>query len=207
VPKTPFVFAPAKGHLANISLEIVRELGEEDVERLRSREVKPVYGPPPIRFLSARHRFQARALAAGKSVHEVAELTGVSVQLIYGLQKDQSFIELVSVYESQITDGYVEEEKRLYEKLLVAGETALDDMQGRLEGEPAQSQVPFGELRKTVELTMDRTVAPPKSADRRTDPPVAVTLNFGRTLTPREELQELKDVSPALPAPETTNPE
>jgi hypothetical protein len=197
----PFVYAPIKGHLANVSLEIVRELDLDDVQALRSREIRPHYAPPPVRVLSARHRYQARLLAAGKGVPEVAELTGVSNALIHGLQKDQSFIDLIATYEAQITDGYVDDEKRIYEKLLVVGETALDEMQSQLDGQSPTTKVPYGELRKTVELAADRTVAPPKSTDSRHTAPAFVTLNFGRTLTPRE----IVDVSPspALPAPAT----
>lgn len=173
---------PRGGALSVLNFEIIREVPRDELMKLVNL---PALAPPPIKTLSARHRRQAQLLAEGKPPAVVADALGVTPQRISQLLKDPSFVQLIAEYEDEIKERFFAEQERLQAKLLVAGETALDEINNRLEGDKPSSEVPYGELRKTVEMAMDRTVAPPKTANNQQAPPPTITLNFGRTLTPR----------------------
>lgn len=181
---------PQRGALSVLTIEVERELTREDLLDLVQL---PSVGPPPIKVLSARHRRQAQLLAEGKSVEIVAQALGTTSARLYQLKRDPTFAALIAEYADQIQERFFKENERLQEKLLAAGETAIDEINHRLEGGKPESDVPYGELRKTVEMAMDRTVAPPKTAINQPQPPAQITLNFGTKLKPRTINQDGQD--------------
>jgi len=172
---------PKRGALRTLSLEVERELTHEDLLVL---ETLPGNGPPPLKSLSARHKRQAQLLAKGLSPQVVAEALGTTPQRVYQLMKDPAFNELVAIYSDQFHEESLEDEKRYQEKMRAVGETSLDIINDRLEGTPDEVRISTSELRQLATMAADRTVAPPKIQDPKSNIPQNITLNFGTTLNP-----------------------
>jgi hypothetical protein len=56
-----------------------------------------------------------------------------------------------------------------------------------MEDDKRRQSLPMGEIRKIAEFAMDRTVAPMKTAAVSTQPPTAVTINFGTSLRSHDD--------------------
>lgn len=177
---------PRRGALSTLSLEIERELTEEDLVQLR---FMPGNAPPPLKKISARHRRTAIMVAQGKEDIVIADALGYTTARISQLKKDDSFMDLVARYEAQIHEGMVEDEQRFQDKLRSAGEQAIDELNERLEDPERIKRISTSELRQIVTVAADRTVAPPKAIINAPTPPANITLNFGRELKPREGIE------------------
>jgi hypothetical protein len=178
---------PKRGALRTLSLEIERELTEQDLLTLQTL---PGNGPPPLKFLSARHKRQAQMLARGLSPQIVAEALGTTPQRIYQLQRDPAFKELMAIYEDQIHEESIDDEQRFQGRMRAVGETSLDLIGDRLEGIQDDIRISTSELRQLATMAADRTVAPPKVTSPNSNIPQNITLNFGTTLKPPKTINQ-----------------
>src|SRR5688572_13701509 len=90
--------------------EIDRELGAEDILRLATDPTIGRVGPPVIQKLKDNHHAIARYLASGRTVHETAELTGMTPQRVGDLERtDPAFGELLAYYRDQVKVAGVDE--------------------------------------------------------------------------------------------------
>ena len=176
---------PSRGAISTLSLEVERELTEEDLVELR---FFPDNSPPPLKTISARHRRTAMMVAEGKLDIHVADALGYTPARVRQLKQDPSFRELVAYYTDQIHEGSLGDEVRFQEKLRSAGEQALDELNDRLEDPNRIKGIATAELRNIVTVAADRTVAPPKAIANAPMAPAHITLNFGTKLTPKEKI-------------------
>lgn len=184
-------FIPLRGAIgAPLVLEVTRELTPADIARLQAGDM-PKVGVPIVQKLRAIHHRQAQLLASGRTVAETSAIVGCTSQRLVQLQKDPSFMELVTYYQDQIMVQALEDGARLRDKIVDVGEMAVDELRERMEDDARRKSMPVGEVRKIAEFAMDRTVAPPKVSQPTSLPPTAVTINFGRTLP-----QTVIDVEP-----------
>jgi len=168
---------PSRGAIAeDLSLEVLRELTLDDMKRLAD---SPKLGVPVIQKLRSIHHTQARMLAEGKKLIDVANAVGCSTQRLVQLQNDPTFAELVIYYRDQINVVAIDRAQRMQEQILDVGEQALDELQARMDDEEKRSKMPVGEIRKLAEFAMDRTVAPPRTVNNAPTAPATVTINFG----------------------------
>ena len=191
------LFPPA-GRPRKLHMEVVRELTAEDLRALRT-PAACASGPPPLQKLRASHHQQAKLLAEGKKIVEVAAIVGVTPERIHQLQHDPAFIELVAYYQDQIMSAALDDARRVQGKLVDIAEMAVDELSERLEDEGARKAMPIGELRKIAEMGLDRTVAPPKATSSAPPPPTAITLNFGSAIAnlgPQSQHSATIDITP-----------
>ncbi len=181
------ILLPKRGAISTLSIEVERELTEEDLLELSNL---PDNSPPQVKTISSRHRRTAMMVAEGKENHFIAHALGYTPARIYQLKQDPSFKELVHYYSDQIHEKSLGDEQRFQEKLRSAGEQALDLINDRLEDPIISDRISTAELRNIVTVAADRTVAPPKAMVNAPIPPQSITLNFGTTLKPREEEKE-----------------
>ena len=171
---------PSRGAIAEtLLLEVERKLTPDDLLRLGDA---PKVSVPILQKLRATHHRQALLLAEGKSLGEVAAIVGCTTQRLVQLQVDPMFQELLAYYSDQMMVNAMESGRRLQEKILDAGEMAVDELTRRLEDDGLRTTMPTDQVRKIAEFAMDRTVAPPKAAPPTNTTPLSVTLNFGTSL-------------------------
>lgn len=190
---------PRRGAISTLSIEVERELTEEDLVELANL---PDNSPPQVKTISSRHRRTAMMVAEGKDNHLIADALGYTPARISQLKQDPSFKELVHYYSDQLHEKSLGDEQRFQEKLRSAGEQALDLINDRLEDPIVRDRISTSELRNIVTVAADRTVAPPKAMVNAPVPPQSITLNFGTTLRPREEVKETLPVLTISPADE-----
>lgn len=133
-----------------------RELGEADFALLMNPQSLGDK-PPAVKTLRATHHALARALAAGHKPGMAGSMTGYSPSRVSILQADPAFQELVEYYRTEVGDVFIDAQKRLAD----LGVDAISELQERLEDEPGSFA--NKDLMALVTLTMDRSVAPPKS--------------------------------------------
>ncbi len=171
-------------------MSVERELTAVDLVALSTGETyAPRQAPPVIQKLRSVHHSVAIALASGKTVQEAAYLVGYTPQRVSDLAtKDPTFQHLVSTYRSQLIDNSMSESTRAQIKLLDISDLALEEIRERLENDVKREQMPLGELRQLAAMGLDRTVAPPKTAQPVTIVPTKITFNMGtRDLSPKLE--------------------
>jgi len=173
---------PTRGAIAEeLLLEVIGDLTLDDLRRLREA---PKAGVPMLQKLRATHHRQARLLAEGRPIGEVAVICGCTRQRLTQLQQDPMFTELVGYYQDQIVALQLEDSARLRDKLIDVAEMAVDELHDRLEDNDKRRAMSTGNVRMIAEMGLDRTVAPPKAALVATAPPAAITINFGTPLRP-----------------------
>lgn len=166
-----------------IVMSVERELTDADIHRLVTQPIERS-AAPPLQRLRAPHHAAARLVAAGKSAVEVGILVGRTPQRINDLKNDPAFKELVAYYADQISNSEIADEARLRHKLTTLAEDAVDELQERIENDESRKRLPASELRQIAELGLDRTVAPPKTANTTTSTPPQITFNIGGALKP-----------------------
>jgi hypothetical protein len=178
---------PSRGAVAEpLTLSVIRELTPQDMLRLNEA---PKVGVPMIQRLRATHHRQAQLLAAGHSVTEVAAIVGCTTARLTQLQNDSTFTELVAYYNDQIMSAMIEDTARLRDKLVDAGEMAVDELRDRLDDDVKRAAMSTDNVRKIAEFAMDRTVAPPKAAPQQVSAPTAITINFGTPIRQSRTLE------------------
>lgn len=172
----------ARGAIAApLFLEVIRELVPADLIDLINA---PAQAVPVLQRIRAIHHRQAVLLAEGRTINEVAAIVGTTPARLQQLTKDPAFSELMGYYKDQIITAMLEDAARIKDKLVDAGEMAVDEMIVRLESDQLRSAMPIGEVRKIAEMALDRTVAPPKATSVAPPLPTAITLNFGTSPGP-----------------------
>lgn len=180
---------PSRGRPGlTLLMSVKRELDAEDILRLAISDDLPRSAAPVLQRLRTSHHTAARYLASGKSIKETALLVDRTPQRIGDLTRDPAFCDLVAYYENQIKDSSIDNSQRIHEKLVEVAELATDEILDRLENDETRAKLPVGELRQIAALGLDRTVAPPKTAQPATIIPAQITFNMGtRDLRPTEE--------------------
>lgn len=182
-----------------LTCEFVRELTFADIETLQTVGIGE--GAPPLQKLRATHHALARLLAGGVKPMDAAASTGHSPATVYRLMSsDRGFAELIEHYKDLAKEHFVDIQARL----ALLGTAAAEELMERLEEEP--SGFTNKELMQLTEVTLDRSVAPPKGLTGRGNPggapPVSVSVTFvapgGETLPspsepPMIEVQATED--------------
>lgn len=145
--------APRKGFAA----EAVREIEELDLDNLL--EEGSARDQKPLKKLRARHHTVAKMLAAGRSMVEVAAVTGMTTVRIAQLQKDATFKELLELYADKFEEPY----RELHEQLARVASDAIAEIEQRLEEEP--DKVSIGQLLEISKMGADRTGFGPTSTE------------------------------------------
>lgn len=115
-----------------VRVEILRELGAEDLPILQSEEAAPVKGQT-LRNLRHSHHNLAMLIAKGDPIEQVALSTGYDPQYIARLARsDPAFKELVAHYVSIREEKFVD----VMDRMKVLGLSTLDEIQNRLEAAP-----------------------------------------------------------------------
>lgn len=147
----------------------MRELAEADLAALT---VEKGSEPSAIKRITDRHHALARNLASGMAEGEAALVCGISLSRISILKNDPQFRELLGFYRETVTEVY----KDMHEKLAGVAQTALDEIQDRLEDTP--EKVSMGQLMELAKLGADRTGYGPASSSTNLN----VTVDFAAKL-------------------------
>lgn len=180
---------PSRGRPGAVLLMTVeRALTSADIERLRMGQDLPKVSQPMLKKLRSSHHEAARLLTQGHSVSEVALITGYTAQRVTDLHtKDPAFMNLVQWYKNQMDDIAIDAANRMQKKLVDIAELAADEIQDRLEDDDKREKMPISELRQLMGDTLDRSIAPHKTAQVIQQPPVRITFNMGnRDIRPKE---------------------
>lgn len=185
-----------RGKRDTVQVEYVRDLEEGDLLELMEPEFKKTQ-IRPLAQLRHTHHTLARLIAEGRQLMEVASITGYGYTRLCDLRNhDPAFQELVSYYEAQKNQVYLD----VHERLARVGTVAVEVLEERLLDEP--ERFTNKGLLEIIGTTFDRSVAPSKgqgshsSGDR---PPVTVNVNFVKHEPPGMEPQpRLKELNPTI---------
>lgn len=161
--------------MSPLELEIISSISEEDLLN-RSEGALVSSEAPTLSRIRGIHHEIARLLASGLKPADVSAVTGYSLSRISILQKDPSFRELLSFYESKSDEVFVDVRKRM----AVLGLDAASELADRLENKPetlSNSQL--------IEITK-------ASLDRAGFSPVTKTVNVGVQIS-SDELADLRN--------------
>lgn len=185
---------PSRGRPgAPILMTMERPLTAGDIERLTTQtESLPRVAQPMIKRLRTAHHEAARLLVGGHSAKEVALIVGYTPQRVSDLQtKDPAFQDLLAWYRNQMDDIAIDAANRMQKKLVDIAELAADEIQERLEDDQKRATLPLSELRQLMGDTLDRSIAPHRTAQQTVAPPVRITFNMGnRDIRPKEDVSE-----------------
>lgn len=159
-----------------------RELTPSDLMNLSlsDQQAPTVYdAAPKLQRLRESHHRAARLLARGLSVRDVAFEVGRTPQRISDLLHDPTFQELVSSYQAANEQVETAATQRIQTKLVDVAELATDEILDRLEDDAKRASIPVGELRQIAAMGLDRTLAPPKTAQPIVSTPTHITFNMG----------------------------
>jgi hypothetical protein len=175
---------PRKGPVPKpLVLSYVRDLDSNDMLRLATLPRVPT-AVPTLQRIRAQHHRIAQYLAMGKTSGQVAIIVGSTTQRISQLERDPTFQELMSYYQEQMADTNIEAGQRIQGALVEITEFSVTEIRDRLANDALRAAMSTDELRKLAEMGGDRTVAPPKTAQRSEQMPTQITFNIGgpRTL-------------------------
>lgn len=182
---------PARGRPGAVLLmTIERALRAQDIERLAMQTQElPKVAMPMVKRLRTAHHEAARLIIQGHSAREVALVVGYTPQRVSDLQtKDPAFIELLAYYRNQMDDIAIDAANRMQKKLVDIAELASDELQERLEDDVKRAAMPTSEIRQILDSTLDRSIAPHRTAQVTQTPPVRITFNMGnRDIKPASE--------------------
>ncbi len=149
-----------------------RELTEADLPLLTNPP--PVGRPlPELTKIRSAHHGLARLLAKGVAQTEISEITGYTPSRISVLKADPAFQELISYYESNTSEVFVDAGLRLQ----AIGLLAAEEIQARLEEDA--SKVPMGMLKDLVDSTIGpKAKAPGAAAPQASGPPISLNISF-----------------------------
>lgn len=172
-----------------LELEVVRELTEGELEMLRVPATVRVAPTRVLDRIREIHHVQARLLAEGRSLRQVAAIVGCGIATLRSLEVDPTFQELIGYYRDQVTIKYLD----VHEKLALALGMAVEELVRRLEDDPEKFSE--NQLRLLVETLGDRSVAPSKVGMVAQAPAQQVfTINF---VKPEGMKQVVIDVDPS----------
>ena len=173
-----------------VKVEVVRELTEADLERLKvDRGVRA----PALKRLTFMHHSIARLVAQGEAGYAIALATGYSESRISILKSDPAFQELVARYQQEVEaerhDAYAFTQAKLQaisvDALEVIHERALDE------------ETPTREVVEIAKMTLDRSGFGPASKSQNLN----VNLDLaGQLAAGRQRAIELSAAVPAAQA-------
>jgi hypothetical protein len=137
------------------AMALLRELTDEDLDRLKHAEPLGSEAPPLAKLRHAHHSL-ARLVAEGRKGVEISLITGYSPSRISILKQDPAFKELVSYYAEQAEAKYL----NVHERLAALGITTVEELQARLDENPERFS--NRELRELMAEAFGRSVAPLK---------------------------------------------
>ncbi len=191
---------PSRGRPGQVLiLEHDRDLRAEDLFRLATDTTIGKVGPSVVQRLKDRHHAIARYLASGRTVGETAVLCGLTPQRVGDMERtDPAFQELLAYYRDQIMVSGVDEAQEFRGKLHDVGRASLEEIQIRLHDDETRAKMSVEELRRLSEMALDRTSAPPRTAQPTVNQPTKITFNMGpRKIEPKViegEVIELKEI-------------
>lgn len=186
---------PSRGRPGSVLFfETDRELTHQDILRLATDTSISRVGPPILKRLKDNHHAIARYLASGRTVSETAELVGLTPQRVGDLERtDPAFGELLAYYRDQVRVSGVDEAREFRGVLRNIGRGSLEAIKERLEDPEAVAAMETDTLRRLAEMALDRTDAPPRTAQTLPPPPTQITFNMGpRTLAGAQGAQGAK---------------
>jgi hypothetical protein len=125
------IFPPGKGRRpAPLFYNVTRHLNEADIAELWNHQRDNT--GPKIKTLRYNHHVLAKAVAAGKSGIECANLTGMAANYISILKNDPAFQELVSFYADEMNELYVD----VHQRMATLGTSILEELTDRFEADP-----------------------------------------------------------------------
>ena len=154
-----------------------RDLVEEDLILGEALPKRAPEGAAALKRIRSSHHEAARLVGLGKSNQEISLITGYTPQRIVQLKHDPAFCELVTHYQGQVEDLYIDTHRRL------AGFTndAMEVLHERLLEEP--QKIKTSDLKDLLTLGLDRTGFGPKST---------VNTNIKAVVITNAELERIK---------------
>lgn len=131
----------------------VRALAEPDIPALSAQttQIAPVAGP--IARIKHAHHSLARRIALGESPAVISAATGYSPGYIATIQRDPTFIELLSYYTTQAEQIFVDVAERMRD----LGIASVEELQSRLDEKPEEWS--RRELMELAELMLVKPMA------------------------------------------------
>lgn len=180
-----------------------RHLSELEIAEMWRPEVSSLPGVGRIKTLRYNHHLLAKAVAAGKTLLECSQISGMSGPRISELKNDPAFQELVSFYAEELHDVYVD----VHQRMATLGTSVLEELQERFETEPEKFSK--RELMDLFTTMADRSIATAKGGPKPQNGlavgpagGLALQINFVSPPTAEGETIEAQVVSGALGAPE-----
>ena len=152
-----------------LSFSIVRELTRDDLGALQAGGTGA--GQSAVKSLKYVHHKLARALAAGMTPGDAALRTGYTPSRVSVLQQDPAFIELISHYEEELREIYVD----VHENMAALGISTIQELQERFCENP--DSFSNKELMNLAELMVDRSIPTAKGGPKVIPQAGGVTLN------------------------------
>lgn len=108
----------------------IRDLTKEDLERAKTL---PSQSTHTVQTLRHRHHMLAQLLASGQSQEDVSRITGYGPSYISRLaHEDPAFMELVSYYQRQKQEIYLD----VHSRLAALGIATIEELQERINEKP-----------------------------------------------------------------------
>jgi hypothetical protein len=149
------IVPPGRGRRpAPILYNVTRHLSETDIAGLW--EGRKDGTAPRLQTLRYNHHLLAKAVAAGKSLIECSNLTGLSGPRISDLKNDPAFQELVSYYAEELNEVYID----VHQRMAALGTSVLEELAERFEADP--EKFTKRELMDLFTTMADRSIATAK---------------------------------------------
>lgn len=165
-----------------LTATVLGELTEDDLGMLAQERGSK---PPEVKRMRDRHHALARLLAEGISEGEAAVMLRYDISRVSILKGDPAFQQLVRHYRQQVSDEFVDMQK----KLASLGIDAAEILQERLEETP--DEVSTGQLMQLLSISADRTGHGPSSKQE-----VNVKIGIADRLAKARAASQLRDITP-----------
>ena len=154
-PFVQVIVPPGRGRRpAPILYNVTRHLAETDIASLW--EARKDGATPKLKTLRYNHHLLAKAVAAGKSLIECSNLTGLTAPRISDLKNDPAFQELVSYYAEELNEVYID----VHQRMAALGTSVLEELTERFEADP--EKFTKRELMDLFTTMADRSIATAK---------------------------------------------
>lgn len=150
---------PSRGQKPRpLAVVVRRELTEVDVKTLWDLPPGGLEAETrPLVRLRYQHHYLARLLAEGRPDAECHLCTGYSISRISILKNDPAFRELITYYQSQVEEVYI----NVHQRLAAVGLNSIEELMDRLDNDP--DRFTNRELMELSELGLDRSGYGPQS--------------------------------------------
>ena len=173
-----------------VAMSFVRDINPSDAHLLANPPPQGSKTSPVIK-LRQQHHMVARLVAEGVKGVEISAITGYSQSRISILKNDPAFKELVAYYTDNSKEIYLD----MHSRLATLGEASIEEIRERLEDDPESFS--NRELMMVAELTLDRSVAPPKAVSKSQGGQVPTLPSLNITFVTPQSPQSPQTPSPA----------